>query len=301
MSIHISHHFAEQLKCDLCENVFEKKQDLLIHERVHHGEEPYKCNHCSLSFRSSRIRAEHIRYNHTTDKHKCAVCESIYGRNYDLKRHVDRTHFAPFTCKLCKKSFPEYYNLTAHLETHNNETLYECDHCGAQFTLVLDLESHIKTKHGFDEEHDNNCQVACKYCAKSFKTNIYLTNHMRIQHGIENLFKCEDCERTYKRRYDLERHIQNHHVIKKLQDCAKPFNLNEHIPSKQNANEQLYECEFCGKTYAKKNSLTRHIRTHTDECLHCSKVFGSNKARMLAHIWFHPRDTPHSCEYCTSS
>lgn len=73
--------------CQVCDNVFSRKQNLKAHLVTHTGKKPYICNDCGSTFR----------------------------RPYDLRRH-ERIHSKekPFTCPHCGKSFPRKDALNRH-------------------------------------------------------------------------------------------------------------------------------------------------------------------------------------------
>lgn len=67
--------------------------------------------------------------------------------------------------------------------------------------------------------------------------------------------------------------------------------------------ERNFSCERCGRTFAEKTKLNRHMLTHTGErsfrCQFdgCSKAF-SLEANLKSHIKTHTGEKPHKCQIC---
>jgi hypothetical protein len=64
---------------------------------------------------------------------------------------------------------------------------------------------------------------------------------------------------------------------------------------------QLFHCDVCGKGFAMKNKLQRHLRVHTLEkphvCMFCNRGF-SESGNLTVHMRLHTGERPYKCEAC---
>ncbi|PSN50470.1 hypothetical protein C0J52_10708 [Blattella germanica] len=66
-------------------------------------------------------------------------------------------------------------------------------------------------------------------------------------------------------------------------------------------NNRIFCCDICNKSFARKDSLNGHIRTHENirpyACIVCGKAFPA-KSRLTQHLRIHSTDRPFSCQVC---
>ncbi|EEB16813.1 zinc finger protein, putative [Pediculus humanus corporis] len=80
------------------------------------------------------------------------------------------------------------------------------------------------------------------------------------------------------------------------------YELEMHI--KTHADQNMYDCPYCGSTFSQKGNLMTHIRTHTKEkpfkCLICDFA-ASQKVNLQVHIRTHTKEKPFKCSVCDFS
>lgn len=267
-------------ECGICQKTFTRNYSLVHHMFIHTGEKPYECEDCGKTFRQRSALKQHRLYHHISDdKFKCTECDKAFSTLQYFRQHMNIHNGVRFPCTECNKSFSAQGTLKTHLQLHNslNKTYISCSICEKVFTSKINLKLHMET-------HEGTQQLACDVCDARFSRKADLQRHMNIHTG-EKPLKCSLCPKAFRHPGDLGRHMAWHRGD--------------------------YTCKYCGRRYARKDELLRHVTKHEKDldiqeasqdlslqCNKCQKFF-QNQNNLQLHYLTHTREpTKHTCDDC---
>ena len=127
--------------------------------------------------------------------------------------------------------------------------------------------------------HDDS-KVKCKQCDLVFEGKKKMYNHMRTHKmtvcnskKVNVNFPCDQCTFTTNRKDTRDSHIKAMHLHKEeerkktepLKHCCKickqELNTRKQLVDHEAEHSNEHECGVCGKTFARKFALTRHLNT----------------------------------------
>lgn len=73
-----------EIKCEICNKVFKKKESLNRHKRAHKNKNPFKCKYCPEKFKFMKLVYLHMDKVHIKI---CKGCGIKYGRQRSLDLH----------------------------------------------------------------------------------------------------------------------------------------------------------------------------------------------------------------------
>lgn len=197
--------------------------------------------------------------------------------------------FREYKCTICNKAFDRPYRLTRHLEIHDpNRPRIPCNYCTKSFTRKDSLESHIKTVHA--AVHPYTCTH--ETCGRTFATRSMYLNHQKV-HGESKPYHCQECDGSFTLLADLKDHLKKSHSENEELRCSECFRvcLSQEDLETHKVSDHRFECEICGKIFARLAYLQTHVKVHNGEskfnCRFCSDGFNSIYA-YRQHMKTHP-------------
>ncbi|CAG9864872.1 unnamed protein product [Phyllotreta striolata] len=263
---------------------------------------PIRCSVCGQEFLLNIQLLSHCRkFGHDITQtqtflntHVCNVCGLGLLSDESLRRHKKMVHkHKYYICSICNLKFDNITEAKLHRTTLEHKytskrkrngagPLKKCQYCDAGFSNFLLLKEHLKSVHPEEKSR-------CPHCGETFTVAQELTNHLRLKlckfeaplEAPESILQCERCPFFSSSVSELLFHLALHEepqtivqepttstrmkmMVKfKCPVCEKLFpkgSLQGHI--RQHTEERPFECEICGKSFARKNNLQYHVRNH---------------------------------------
>ncbi|XP_063702321.1 zinc finger protein 155-like isoform X2 [Culicoides brevitarsis] len=259
-------------KCDKCKKQYATISSLDMHRyKFHKGPPPGDLTKRRLKVDVASPKDIYYGVDLSTT---CEYCFTECASNDDLKLHVARSHPKfprNYTCKACSKELKTKETLRAHfLMIHTDERReFQCSHCDKAFFHKRSLTNHEEVQHlgtankficdicGLKSNsrgdlhkhklrHEKIKQHECPYeeCGKRFTTNAEVVSHIKFRHIKEKNFPCEHCD------------------LKFVTSSARLNHMKVH--TREPDDDHPFKCTICGKAYAWKDNLTRHMKVHLD-------------------------------------
>ena len=194
-------------------------------------------------------------HNLDENKRKCqgecgnTECRKIFGRSYELIRHIKVKQSVPLPCHICGKLVRK---MDDHIKRHHDSSRSKCSTCG-KVMLIEMLEDH--------EKRCENKKYVCNTCGKSFSSKHTLDYHRDTWHEVLKAeHKCDECGKLFVRKEMLKLHMKSHQEKTPCPECGvKVRHLNLHMKQAHTPDDQQpHQCQDCGKGFFEIRHLEKH-------------------------------------------
>ncbi|CAL8120147.1 unnamed protein product [Orchesella dallaii] len=219
------------------------------------------------------------------DSNICPSCDEMCESKANLEEHIRNLHPEVLAIDAGDGKTSKKKKGAA-----KKPDVLKCQQCHRVFNHRNSLVYHIRS-------HTGIRPYKCEVCNKRFFATSALKVHHRLHSG-EKPFNCVQCGRNFRQWGDLKYHkISIHSDIRQYQCefCGKDFarNYSLIVHRRIHTGERNYKCEFCSKCFRAASYLQNHRRIHTGEkphaCTICSKPFRV-RSDMKRHMASHSRD-----------
>lgn len=256
----------------------------------------------------------------------CYICDAHFTSHNKLKRHTVKLHKKEvatrqtsksssnsYACQYCPLQFARSSALISHERTHTatDTNKIECTTCSISFTNAANLNIHAQE---CETVTDGAKQLVKKPRKKkrnavrvnqisTLSTNTKATS--TVKKPILYKIPCPECNKMFQTRQKMQRHKWIHRKKPfSCEVCAMSFLLQNELDAhrlSEHAEQKKYLCSDCGKSFASRQGLWEHNRSHDESktvpyiCRECAKTF-SSRSGMLIHLRTHSGEKPFMCK-----
>ncbi|CAH1778382.1 unnamed protein product, partial [Owenia fusiformis] len=204
-----------------------------------------------------------------TSMKKCHHCSYTTNITYNLTRHMQlHQQTRRYNCHICGKSYADKYRLSEHHKFKHCGGKVKCDQCEKEFTSASGLQRHVALKH-----EQREAKYVCTICdvPKKFVFKTTYDAHM-VMHDTTKHHKCKYCEKTFSWAGTRSHHEKICKENKQTKIfgcffCDKQFTCRKYLMEHaefHNGNKTKIICSVCGKSFSNNSNLRRHKKVHKD-------------------------------------
>ncbi|XP_069364314.1 zinc finger protein 714-like isoform X3 [Maniola hyperantus] len=206
--------------------------------------------------------------------YKCESCVEVFKDQNDLEEHNSKSHLQKsklIQCDICQV-YIKFWWLAEHKDEHYVK--YQCNKCSEVCYNVIDMLAHLKNIHEMKNMLTKDIIRTLKRRAQQTKPNLAPRKSdipdEQINEEFPSGYKCAECNKYFENRYQRYKHVVRVH-------------------------REGHKCDTCGKTFAFKNTLNKHVQY---KCTMCDKGFRTATA-LSDHVNYnHMGKTQHKCPIC---
>ncbi len=246
----MSNHFCSgenYPRCKLCmKRVY--KAALAIHEKIcsFKGTSAKDCGVCGEQFERVDEASKHIRIIHLgLPPVRCKICSLTFGEKIELSRHMSKKSCQPsdFSEELLENSVNDWTS---------SDPLVDCPNEIKQEPIVDEPPHHMPVHDNLMELNNVSAEIKTEVSEESIDKDAPTLGAIKSEH-------CTHCDKFF-----------------------TPSNIKSHVEICALKDHNGLGCAVCGKTFAKPENCTRHIRvTHFNilpfECQFCLKKFSERR------------------------
>ena len=296
-----------------CGRNFTTAVRLRAHRHTHSDERQYQCDQCGKWFRRSSGRNEHIRNVHDGVKaYKCTHCRRAFSTSGALKLHVmGHTGERPHACSMCPKRFKRAINLELHMTTHlptprevaDSGNIEEVDSKPVveNPTSVPDTSNVISGSLGLEDNGRSRDVENVEVWPVANRVDVVDSTQSKSQ----ELCLCSFCGKVFSTLRALRIHMQLHQRPDyECEDCGRKFARSDYLTAHRrvHSNERPFLCMECGHSFTTASTLRSHLHTHSDErqyqCYQCGKWFRRSSGRNEHIRNVHEGVKAYQCTHC---
>ena len=273
-----------------------------------------KVSSLEVSESSQKTGALHSSDNSKVNSEACNMKNAVFIHN--IPKH--------FSCNVCNNSFKSRDDFVGHYKVHTDEKLRKdviCNICKKVFNRAYAVRQHKMSHSGnvsfsYVEEEEVSC---VEISQRSTMTQaLPSSDHSEVAEIVSSSFARQSindngtssallavADFTSVTSRGLV-HLKDKEKPFACQFCGKSYKRRDSVYTHiiQQHDEKRYSCEFCGKRFALESDLSKHVTMHTQEksltCDQCGKRFRLNQ-NLLNHKYTHSEERHFPCNKCGKS
>ncbi|EFN78305.1 Zinc finger Y-chromosomal protein [Harpegnathos saltator] len=175
---------------------------------------PHECDVCNQRFHRKQEMIHHLMKVHKRKLYRCSLCNYDSNQKEHYQYHIIRVHENNYNyiCpeQGCIWKFKVKRDLTRHIRFVHSNKQKERNSAGSKPSSQNDSCGKHSNKNGSNEIYKKN-PTQCLVCNQRFSKKQKLMHHLMEVHGCRTTFNCSDCKYGSNRRNDLQKHIARMH------------------------------------------------------------------------------------------